>query len=76
MDAIIGSAKRRGARRANMRVCMGYKGYHRYGLPKQIWEQINFDEGNSSPTESDRQKMLMQQAKIASGPKPANPELN
>ncbi len=75
-DAVFGSAQRRVQRRTNMRVCMGYKGYQRYGLPRDIWKQFNFEEGNSAPTENARQLFLQQQAKIAVGPHPAKPELN
>ena len=54
---------------------MGYKGYDRYGLPKDRWEQFNFEEGNRTVGEEDRQKYLMQEAKVASGPKPEQGEL-
>jgi hypothetical protein len=74
-DAVYGSAERRAQRRTNLRVCMGYKGYRRYGLPKTIWTQFNFEEGLKTVAEDERQKFLRQQAKIASGPKPDKVEL-
>lgn len=69
-DAISGSAQRRQLRRTNLRTCMGYKGYGRFGLPKAIWVKFNFSEGNSPPSEADRETCLRQQAKIASGAMP------
>jgi hypothetical protein len=69
-DMIHGSAARRAMRRVNMRNCMGYKGYHRYGLAKDLWEVFNFEEGNGRKDEDIRTAKLMQQAKVASGPKP------
>jgi len=74
-DAIFGSSERRKQRRTNMRTCMGYKGYKRFGLRKEIWTQFNFEEGNSPPSETAREKFIRQQAKIASGPMPAGKEL-
>jgi hypothetical protein len=64
--AIFGSAELRKARRSNMRRCMNYKGYDRYGLNKDVWQQFNFEEGLSSVRDEDRQRMLTQQAKAAS----------
>lgn len=69
--AIFGSAQVRAMRRINMRRCMFYKGYQRYGLPKDVWQTFNFEEGFGAIGETKRQKFLMQQAKVASGPKPA-----
>jgi len=48
--------------RANLRFCMGAKGYRQYGLPKELWRQINPDDAALG----DRI-----QAGIASGPTPA-----
>ena len=45
---------------------MNYKGYDRYGLNKDVWQQFNFEEGLSSVRDEDRQRMLAQQAKAAS----------
>jgi hypothetical protein len=69
-DMIHGSAARREMRRVNMRNCMGYKGYQRYGIPKDLWEAFNFEEGNGRKDEDIRAAKLLQQAKVASGPKP------
>jgi hypothetical protein len=73
--AIFGSAEKRRLRRVNMRRCMGYKGYSRYGLAKELWQEFNFEEGFSGEAEEKRQAMLAQQALVASGPKPATKEL-
>lgn len=69
-DMIYGSAKRRAIRRVNMRNCMGFKGYDRYGLSKDVWERFNFEEGNGRKEDRERNLALMQQAIVASGPKP------
>lgn len=74
-DAIHGSAARREMRRVNMRNCMGYKGYGRYGIPKNLWTEFNFEEGGGREDEDVRQAALLQQAKVASGPKPATEAL-
>ena len=69
--AIFGSAELRKARRVNMRRCMHYKGYQRFGLEKGRWQTFNFEEGLSSVKEVDRQRMLAQQAKVAASVVPA-----
>jgi hypothetical protein len=69
-DAIHGSAQRRKFRRINMRNCMGFKEYSRYGLSKDLWEEFNFEEGHGRKAEEVRIKALQRQALIASGPKP------
>jgi hypothetical protein len=69
-DAIYGSANRRKVRRANMRACMGYKGYDRFGLSKPIWEAFNFEEGNKTIPEDIRTGFLKQQALVASSAQP------
>jgi hypothetical protein len=74
-DAIYGSAERRKMRRNNLRTCMGYKGYSRYGLNKYLWEQFNFEEGNRTVAEDQRQKYLQMQAKAAISGRPASREL-
>jgi hypothetical protein len=74
-DAIFGSALRRQMRRTNLRKCMGYKGYSRYGLNKQLWEQFNFEEGNKTVREEQRQKYLQMQAKAAISGRPSSEEL-
>jgi hypothetical protein len=68
---IFGSAELRKARRTNMRRCMNYKGYDRFGLNKDVWQQFNFEEGLSHVAEDKRQAMLAQQAKAASIIQPA-----
>lgn len=69
-DMIHGSAARREMRRVNMRNCMGYKGYQRFGITKALWEVFNFEEGNGRKEEDIRTAKLLQQAKVASGPRP------
>lgn len=70
VSAIFGSAEIRRLRRVNMRNCMFYKGYQRYGLDKEIWENFNFEEGLDGVSEEARIGFLRQQARIASGPRP------
>jgi hypothetical protein len=72
---IFGSGRIREKRRVNMRRCMGYKGYLRYGLKKDLWVEFNFEEGFSKDKEPARQAMIAQQAKVASGPRPVAKEL-
>jgi hypothetical protein len=69
---IFGSAEERKMRRANMRRCMNYKSYDRYALPKDTWQQFNFEEALKTIPEDERITMLAQQAKAASGPKPSS----
>lgn len=64
--AIFGSAEKRRLRRVNMRTCMHYKGYDRYGLPKALWEKFNFEEGLKGVSDADRARCLKQQALVAS----------
>jgi hypothetical protein len=45
---------------------MHYKGYQRFGLEKGLWQKFNFEEGYASIAEADRQRMLAQQARVAS----------
>ncbi len=63
---IFGSAELRKARRTNMRRCMNYKGYDRFGLNKDVWQEFHFEEGLSSVKEDERQEKLAKQAKAAS----------
>lgn len=65
-QAIFGSAEKRPLRRVNMRTCMNFKGYDRYGLPKSVWETFNFEEGLSSLKDEKRYVFLRQQAMVAS----------
>ena len=69
-DAIHGSAARREMRRVNMRNCMGYKGYQRYGIEKDLWKEFNFEEGGGREDEDVRNAALLAQARVASGPTP------
>lgn len=73
--AIFGSAEKRRLRRVNLRRCMGYKGYSRFGLQKELWQAFNFEEGFSGEAEVKRQAMIAQQAKVAAGPRPVGKEL-
>jgi len=70
-DAIDGSAHRREVRRMNMRNCMAFKGYRRFGISKDKWETFNFEEGGGREKEEVRQRALLMQARVASGPTPA-----
>jgi hypothetical protein len=74
-DAIWGSAERRLQRRLNMRTCMTFKGYRTYGLPKDLWEPFNFEEGNRQMEEGRRHELLRVQARVASGPTPSVGEM-
>ena len=69
-DMIYGSANRRKMRRANLRTCMSFKGYDRYGVSKARWEAFNFEEGNKTIDEDVRTGFLKQQALVASSAKP------
>lgn len=69
-DAIFGSAQRRQMKRTNVRNCMYFKGYDRYGLEKELWQEFHFEEGFSRENEKDREAALLKQARVASGPKP------
>lgn len=73
--AIFGSAEKRRMRRVNMRKCMHFKGYSRFGLSKELWEKFNFEEGFDGVREGERQVLLAKQAKVASGPIPAGKDL-
>lgn len=75
VDMIFGSAQRRAMRRDNMRMCMGFKEYRAYGLPRDLWTAFNFEEGLRSVDESQRQQMLQMQARAASGPQPSVGEI-
>jgi len=74
-DAIHGSAEERRKRRVNMRRCMFFKEYQRYGLVKNLWEEFNFEEGNGKVPEPERQPLLAIQARVASGPVPVAEDL-
>ena len=70
-DAIFGSAERRRIRRINMRNCMGFKGYDRYGMERERWQAFHFEEGFGHVEDEKRAGYLMKQALVASGPKPS-----
>ncbi len=70
VNAIFGSGERRKLRRMNIRKCMGYKGYDRYGLEKERWQAFHFEEGLGSVESEKRRTYLLKQAKVASGSKP------
>lgn len=74
-DAIFGSALRREQRRTNLRNCMSFKGYGRYGLAKELWTAFNFEEGLGRKREPVRLRALALQALVASGPAPTAKEL-
>jgi len=74
-DAIRGSATRRTVRRVNMRNCMGFKGYQRFGLPKKLWTEFNFEEGNGRKRDDVREAALRKQALLASGKTPGTKAL-
>jgi hypothetical protein len=74
-DAIFGSAARRQQRRINLRNCMGFKGYQRYGLAEKQWKDFNFEEGHGRKKEGERDDALELQALVAAGPKPTAKEL-
>lgn len=69
-DAVFGSAERRRIRRVNMRNCMGFKGYNRFGLEKGLWQQFNFEEGFSREEADSRELALKKQARRASAARP------
>jgi hypothetical protein len=75
VDAIFGSAERRKMRRTNMRTCMHYKGYDRYGLDRDQWKIFNFEEGNGPEEPDIRARDLLVQARVAAGPKPQHEAL-
>lgn len=68
--AIFVPGEKRRMRRVNMRQCMGYKGYDRYGLSKDLWEPFNFEEGTGAEKEDSRIKALKLQALVASSATP------
>ncbi len=64
--ALVSPALVRAVAAANLRKCMGFKGYERYGLSKDLWEALN-------PKDADQALAL--QAQIAAGPAPAQAAL-
>ena len=51
----------------NMRKCMGFKGYDRYGLGEALWKQLNAGTAEEA---------LLRQARLASGPPPSGRKLD
>ena len=74
-NAIYGSAEIRRKQRVNMRRCMFFKGYSRFGLTEGVWNDFNFSDSDDEIAERDRQRMLALQALVASGPRPAAADL-
>jgi hypothetical protein len=70
VDLMFGSAERRRQRRINMLTCMRFKEYRVFGLPENLWERFNFEEGIRRVPENERQRLLQLQARVASGPAP------
>ena len=66
-DAIFGAAERRKLRRRNMRTCMGFKEYTRFGVSEAAWKSYAFTEDEAEGDEK-RQVVLRMHAKIASAP--------
>ena len=65
-------AERVRLRNVNMRTCMGFKGYRRYGLPESIWKLFNLDaNAMRSSSTATLVEYRQKQAKVASGPLPA-----
>ncbi len=68
--AIAAPVEARRERRFSLRRCMFFKGYDRYGLSKTLFEQFNYAATETELSEFERQRMLAQQALVASGPRP------
>ena len=65
--ALVEGGERAKIAAANMRKCMGFKGYGRYGLSDPLWKQLNA----GSPEE-----VLERQARLASGGAPSGRRLD
>ena len=65
--SLFGGAEQRKIAAANLRKCMGFKGYRRYALSEPLWEWLNRGEAA---------EILDRQARIASGSAPAAPWLD
>jgi hypothetical protein len=70
MAAIFVPGEKRRMRRVNMRQCMGFKGYGRYGLSKERWLAFNFEEGTGAEEEESRLRALKLQALVAANANP------
>ena len=62
VGAIIGGYEHT-VERANLRRCMGYKGYKLYGLSRDLWHQVN-----TGSAEEIEQRFAL----IAAGPEPSS----
>ena len=71
MAAIFVPSEKRRMRRVNMRQCMGFKGYDRFGLSKELWEAFNFEEGTGAEEEKSRIKAMKLQALVAATAAPS-----
>lgn len=76
MAAIFVPGEKRRMRRVNMRQCMGFKGYDRHGLSKELWEEFNFEEGTGAEEEESRTRALKLQALVASSSTPSGKALS
>jgi hypothetical protein len=76
MAAIFVPAEKRRMRRVNMRQCMGFKGYDRIGLAKDLWVEFNFEEGTGAEAEESRLKALKLQALVAANAPRSNKVLS
>jgi hypothetical protein len=63
IGAILLPKLERGVRSNKMRRCMGTRGYVRYAIPEAVWDTLNDEKG-------DQEKLVLMQAKLASGPAP------
>jgi hypothetical protein len=66
-DAIFGAAERRKLRRRNIRTCMGFKEYQRYGVSEEAWKSYELADSEADGEEK-RELVLRMHAKIASAP--------
>jgi hypothetical protein len=64
---IATSSVNHGVERSNLRRCMYFKGYSRYGLNKSLWKQLNEATGKD---EERGKQIIARFATIASGPAP------
>ena len=69
-DAVYGSAEVRRKMRVNLRRCMFFKGYARFGLAQGVWNDFNSADSDGDLSEQQRQRLLVIQALVASGPRP------
>ncbi|MBK8373982.1 hypothetical protein [Sphingorhabdus sp.] len=63
MAAIIVPKMIRGQHSNKMRRCMGTRGYDRYAIAESVFDKLN---------DGEEQQLILMQAKLASGPKPAD----